>query len=274
LHGFLLTLPPFSGPIRFGYSAINKGDNESLVSLTTNPMNKISTILLSACCVLALEANAATVGLQNATATFSQTYAGNFSVGSAINGTTADSLGWSVYPQTGQNQTAAFETTANVGFAGGSLLTFTINQAYAQWGAHMLGRFRLSVTTDDRSTFCDGLATGGDVTANWTVLDPISLSTSDGETLTELADHSIMTSGPLLNTDIFTITAPTTLTGITGIRLEALADPSLPYGGPGRQPDDGNFVVSEFSVGIQAIPEPSSLALLMSGILLWIARYL
>ena len=136
----------------------------------------------------------------------------------------------------------------------------------------MLGHFRLSVTTDDRSTFCDGLATGGDVTANWTVLDPSSLSSSDGETLTELPDHSIFVSGPLLNTDIFTITAPTTLTGITGIRLEALTDPSLPFNGPGRQPDNGNFVLSEFTVGIDVIPEPSALALLTSGILLWMAR--
>ena len=136
----------------------------------------------------------------------------------------------------------------------------------------MLGHFRLSVTTDDRSTFCDGLPTGGDVTANWTVLDPSSLSTSSGEILTDLPDHSIMVSGPLLNTDVFTITAPTTLAGITGIRLEALTDPSLPFNGPGRQPDNGNFVLSEFSVSIAPIPEPSALALLTDGILLCATR--
>lgn len=114
-------------------------------------MKILTTLLLGLCWAISVPTHAATVGLQNATATFSQTYVGDFSVGRAINGTTADGLGWSMYPQTGQNQTAAFETSANVGFAGGSFLTFTINQAYAAWGAHMLGRFRLSVTTDDRS---------------------------------------------------------------------------------------------------------------------------
>jgi hypothetical protein len=110
------------------------------------------------------------------------------------------------------------------------------------------------------------------VTANWTVLAPSSLASSSGETFHVLPDNSILVSGTLPSTDIFTITAPTTLTGITGIRLEALTDPSLPFNGPGRQPENGNFVLSEFSVGIDAVPEPSSVALLSSGILLWAVR--
>jgi len=232
-------------------------------------MKTVSKILVSICCAIALQAKATTgVGLQQATATFSQTFSGDYSVGRAINGTIADGLGWAIHPQEGLNQTAAFETTADIGFAGGSLLTFTLNQSHTTPGGHILGHFRLSVTTDDRSTFCDGLPTGGDVTANWTVLVPISLSSSAGETLHVLSDNSILVSGTLPSTDIFTITAPTSLTGITGIRLEALTDPTLPFNGPGRQPDNGNFVLSEFSVGIDVIPEPSSLALLTSGILL------
>jgi hypothetical protein len=124
----------------------------------------------------------------------------------------------------------------------------------------MLGRFRLSVRTDDRNTLYDGLAARGDGTAHWTVLEPLSYYSSSGETLTKLPDHSIIVSGPLLNTDVFTITAPTTLSGITGIRLEALTDPGLPFNGPGRQPENGNFVLSEFSVGIDPIPQRSTLA--------------
>jgi hypothetical protein len=236
-------------------------------------MKTVSTILVCICCAIALQAKATTgIGLQQATATFSQTYPADYSVGRAINGTTADGLGWAIDPQEHQNQIAAFETTADVGFPGGSLLTFTLRQLYTAPGQHLLGRFRLSVTTDDRSTFCDGLPTGGDVTANWTVLDPISFSTTSGTTLSEQADHSILASGLLPTTDIYTITAPTTLTGITGIRLEALADPTLPFNGPGRQPENGNFVLSEFSVGIDVIPEPSSLALVTSGILVWVCR--
>jgi len=236
-------------------------------------MKTVLKILVAICCAIALQAKATTgVGLQNATATFSQTFSGDYSVGRAINGTIADGLGWAIHPQEGQNQIAAFETTADIGFAGGSILTFTLNQSHTTPGGHILGHFRLSVTTDDRSTFCDGLPTGGDVTANWTVLAPLSLASSSGETLHVLPDNSILVSGTLASTDIFTITAPTTLTGITGIRLEALTDPSLPFNGPGRQPDNGNFVLSEFSVGIDVIPEPSSLALLASGILIWVGR--
>lgn len=236
-------------------------------------MKTISKLLICACCAIALHGNATTVvGLQNATATFSQSWDDDYSVGRAINGTIADGLGWAIDPQEGHNQTAAFETTANVGFAGGSLLTFTLNQSHTTPGNHILGHFRLSVTTDDRSTFCDGLPTGGDVTANWTVLSPSSLASSSGETFHVLPDNSILVSGALPNTDIFTITAPTTLTGITGIRLEALTDPSLPFNGPGRQPVNGNFVIAEFTVGIDPIPEPSTLALLTSGILIWVYR--
>jgi hypothetical protein len=198
------------------------------------------------------------VALQQATATFSQTLAGDFSIGKTINGTTADGLGWAIYPNTGATQIGAYETTSDIGYANGSLLTFTLDQSYMGWGEHLLGRFRISVTTDDRSTFCDGLPTGGDVTANWTVLDPISF-TADGGTLTKLSDHSILAGGTLNDTDFYTVKAKTTLTGITGIRLEALTDSSLPYNGPGRQPLNGNFTLSEFTVGIEQLcATPSS----------------
>jgi hypothetical protein len=227
--------------------------------------------LIAICSLATLQLEATTiVGLQQATATFSQTSDGDFSVGRAINGTIADGLGWAISPQIG-NQTAAFETTSDIGFAGGSLITFTLNHAYTAWGEHTLGHFRLSVTTDNRNTFADGLASGGDVTANWTVLDPGSFTSANGATLTENVDHSILVSGTLANTDLYTITAPTMLTGITGIRLEVLTDPGLPFGGPGRQPENGNFVLSEFTVGIDAIPEPSVLSLVAAATLLGIA---
>src|SRR5580765_8462554 len=200
-------------------------------------MKTVLKILVAICCAIALQAKATTgVGLQNATATFSQTFSGDYSVGRAINGTIADGLGWAIHPQEGQNQIAAFETTADIGFAGGSILTFTLNQSHITPGGHILGHFRLSVTTDDRSTFCDGLPTGGDVTANWTVLQPISYTSLNGASLSRLADNSILAGGTAPLTDTYTITAATTLIGITGIRLEVLQDPSLPSNGPGREP--------------------------------------
>jgi DNA-binding CsgD family transcriptional regulator len=75
------------------------------------------------------------------------------------------------------------------------------------------------VTTDPRDTFADGLPTGGDVTANWTVLDPMTIASTNGVTFTKLSDLSILADGPTPDTDVYTVTASTALGGVTGIRL-------------------------------------------------------
>ena len=64
-----------------------------------------------------------------------------------------------------------------------------------------------------------------------------------GATLSSEADRAILASGKLAK-DKYTLVAATDLAGITGIRLEALTDPRLPQGGPGRAPN-GNQVLSE-----------------------------
>ena len=179
----------------------------------------------------------------DATATFSQTLAGGFLVRTAIDGVIGSGVGWAIGIGSGGagSQTAVFETASDAGFAGGTRFTFKF---YQQYNGHTLGRFRLSLTTDDRSLFADGLSSGGDVTANWTVLDIDASESSNGATLTELEDHSILASGLAPNTDLYTVTATTTNTGITGLRIETLVDPSLPFGGPGRA-NNGNFVLTE-----------------------------
>jgi hypothetical protein len=164
------------------------------------------------------------VPLQNATATFSQS---GFSVGTAIDGVTNDNLGWAIDPNEGVNQTAAFQTVSNVGAPGGSALIFTLTQNYSL-SQHLLGKFRLSLTTDNRSTFADGLSSGGNVTANWTVLNPYAATSFNGSTLNILGDGSVLASGTAPNTDVYTILATTNLVNITGVRLEALPDASLP----------------------------------------------
>jgi hypothetical protein len=176
---------------------------------------EIMSLTLGCSFAAAIHCQAAPVGLQQATATISQTLSGDFSVGKAINGTAADGLGWAIIPGTGLSQTAVFETTANVGSSGGSVLTFTLNHAYSAWGEHTLGRFRLSLTTDDRSTFADGLPSGGDVTANWTVLDPSVFVSAQGATMTEQPDHSILMSGVSPITDTYVVAAETTLTDVS-----------------------------------------------------------
>jgi hypothetical protein len=220
-------------------------------------------------------AQGVSVLLQQPTATFSQSLGADFSVARAINGTVADNLGWAVAATVFgpiPSQTAVFETTTDVGFGAGSIFTFTLTQTHTDNLQHTLGRFRLSVTTDDRSLFADGLVSGGDVTANWIVLNPSSLTSANGATLGILGDQSVLASGNSPGTDTYTITAITALTGITGVRLEALEHPSLPQSGPGRQPVNGNFVLSEFGVDITVVPEPSSFALISVGCLTFLLK--
>jgi hypothetical protein len=113
---------------------------------------------------------------------------------------------------------------------------------------------------------------GGDVTANWTVLDPISITSQNGATLTEQPDMSILASGFSPDNDVYTVTATTSLLGITGIRLEMLADPSLPQNGPGRRTENGNFVLTEMTV--QVVPEPSMIFLAGAGLIALLPRRL
>ena len=51
---------------------------------------------------------------------------------------------------------------------------------------------------------------------------------------------------------VYTVIAETSLTGITGVRLEAIEDASLPMDGPGMQATNGNFVLSELEVYAEA----------------------
>ncbi len=64
-----------------------------------------------------------------------------------------------------------------------------------------------------------------------------------------LDDGSVLLTGDPPETDTYTVTVRTTLTGITGFKLETLTDASLPGMGPGRgDPERTNFVLQEFTV--------------------------
>ena len=74
----------------------------------------------------------------------------------------------------------------------------------------------------------------------WTPLEIASAKSAAGAKLHREADDVVFAGGKRAK-DKYTIVAHTDLTGITAIRLEALADPRLPHGGPGlragqRQP--------------------------------------
>ena len=231
----------------------------------------------SALCA-AQAALAVPAALQNATADFSQD---GFPVGNAINGNAGD--GWAGCGSGGicngdaddvSNVTAAFETVTDT--PGGPGLTgtdFVFTTDYVGFGTHTLGRFRFSVTTDDRSTFADGLPNGGDVTANWTVVTPTSVTSNNpGTTFSIQGDGSILAGGTAAERETYTVNGSVGLTGVTGIRLEMIEDPSLPGSGPGRGPTNGNFVLYELTADATAVPEPAALSLLGVGGLLALRR--
>ncbi|HEV2949964.1 MAG TPA: DUF1553 domain-containing protein, partial [Gemmataceae bacterium] len=90
----------------------------------------------------------------------------------------------------------------------------------------------------------------------WTVLDPTSFTSAGGASLVKKPDGSILASGKNPNSDLYTVLADTSMTGVTGIRLEVLPDKSLGGQGPGRAPN-GNFVLNEFQVAVWPTGDPA-----------------
>ena len=101
------------------------------------------------------------------------------------------------------------------------------------------------------------------------VLEPTSVTSAGAAEFTRLEDGSILESGegPVSgegpescegpDIDDYVIQAASPLETITGFRLEALKDPGLPQGGPGRA-SDGTFRLSEFSAGVIKRNDPES----------------
>ena len=98
---------------------------------------------------------------------------------------------------------------------------------------------------------------------SWTVLDPLAIKSKNGATLTKQPDQSVLASGESPAKDdyevMFRINAgqvdkPTL---VTGLRLEVMADESLPSKGPGRAPENGNFVLTTLELEASAASDPS-----------------
>jgi hypothetical protein len=95
----------------------------------------------------------------------------------------------------------------------------------------------------------------------WTRLAADTVTATNGVVLKVLPDGSVLASGDNPKLTSYTLTGSTTLQGMTGVRLDALPDPSLPRGGPGRD-GYGHFRVTGIDVGVapasdaRARPEP------------------
>ncbi len=209
------------------------------------------------------------VALQNATATFSQAFDGPWLASQMIDGDYSNRNGWAVFDSTTNStspQTAVFETVADLN---SPMLSIDMFHNFQTFVGHNVGRFRWSATTDDRSNFADGLQSGGDVTANWTVLTPVSVAQPVSMSSSILGDGSVLMSGtPVLGK--YTVNLNLGLSNVTGLRLEVLDDPSLPTNGPGMYSTNGNFVLTE--VNVQAVPEPATLVGVAAGLALLARR--
>ncbi|TWT73307.1 Planctomycete cytochrome C [Allorhodopirellula solitaria] len=87
---------------------------------------------------------------------------------------------------------------------------------------------------------------GTEGSPEWFPLAPAAYSASGDVKLSVLPDRSVLASGKAAKAT-YTLDFETDLRQITGFRVEAIADESLPSGGPGL-PKNGNFVVTEITV--------------------------
>jgi mono/diheme cytochrome c family protein len=91
----------------------------------------------------------------------------------------------------------------------------------------------------------------------WTVLHPDRVDSAGGAVLKLMPDGSILATGKNPQADSYTIQAKAAQAAITGVRIEVIPDPSLPHGGPGRDPD-GNFFLSDFEVDAAPVSNPQA----------------
>ncbi|MFN3649445.1 MAG: DUF1549 domain-containing protein [Armatimonadota bacterium] len=86
----------------------------------------------------------------------------------------------------------------------------------------------------------------------WTPLRFESARAESGAELKHRDDGAVLVSGAKAEKDTYTLTLPLPEGRAGALRLEALKDPSLPNGGPGRDAADQNVVTSELTVELLA----------------------
>lgn len=85
--------------------------------------------------------------------------------------------------------------------------------------------------------------------SKWQVLQPKHWEAESKSVLTARADHSILASGEIAADDRYQLRFEQVPAGTRALRLEVIADPSLPNQGPGRA-SNGNFVLSEWTARV------------------------
>ncbi|MEZ6067920.1 MAG: DUF1553 domain-containing protein [Planctomycetaceae bacterium] len=103
-------------------------------------------------------------------------------------------------------------------------------------------RFEAWLTADDEPLKLSDLSS-----SPWRTPAVDSVVSTAGTQFTLQADGSWLASGSPPAAETITVTARGTFTRLGGVRLEALSDPSMPHGGPGRAPN-GNFAIGDFKL--------------------------
>jgi WD40 repeat protein len=96
---------------------------------------------------------------------------------------------------------------------------------------------------------------GAENSKGWNTLIPLEMVSDGGAALTTFEDGSILVSGALPETDTYTIKAQMDARKLVALRVEALPDPSLTRGGPGRS-TRGNFHLTELSLSVAPLNSP------------------
>ena len=91
------------------------------------------------------------------------------------------------------------------------------------------------------------LEVNADVVATWEVVNPISVTALSGSDMQLQDDLSVFVVGPNDQADTYTLVLETMQSGISAIRIEAMADERLPAHGPGLA-GNGNYVLSSLRV--------------------------
>lgn len=79
----------------------------------------------------------------------------------------------------------------------------------------------------------------------FTSLAPVSWLTEGGTELVRKEDQSLLATGETPENDVYIVKYALQAGNLTSLRLDVLGDASLPAGAPGRNPDNGNFVLGE-----------------------------
>ena len=89
----------------------------------------------------------------------------------------------------------------------------------------------------------------------WSKPQSVHVVAASAKKLQELPDGSLLALGEAPQNDTYTVTFKATDKQVTGVRVEVLADDSLPMKGPGRA-SSGNFILTKVELAAHGIPVP------------------